>query len=309
MVLLRNRFYRHQPTYLRMQTLPTILLLLLLAASPAPAGTTPPQPLRPPDSLPARSPTNSVRKTTWGDAPTGLLKKQKVPGYAQDSAWYHISVPKECRNLREGAPLVIYLHGGHHNEGTADNIVALAQVIPPFQKCIVLFPNHLKTWWAHPRELTYLLTTVDNVMRRWPIDPKRIYLMGGSMGGNGVWAFGSQCPELFAGVSPISGFWAQFLEFPMNNLTNLPIYVVHGTKDSVVPIGGARQAFELLKKNNPRIEMHEVDSDHQPPNAEITKAAEWLLRQRNKQTFDLNALKERVGKLPVPGWLKQYEGN
>ena len=55
--------------------------------------------------------------------------------------------------------------------------------------------------------------------------------------------------------------------------------------------------------------MCEPDCGHQLPTAEISKAADWLLQYSNKQEFDLKALKERVEKLPVPGWLKQYEGN
>jgi len=60
------------------------------------------------------------------------LKKQKVPGYDQENAWYHISVPKEHRDSKTGMPLIIFLHGGAHNEGTAENVVALAQVLPSF---------------------------------------------------------------------------------------------------------------------------------------------------------------------------------
>jgi len=262
-----------------------------------------------PDNAQAKGLMDGVRAACWAEAPTGLLKNQKVPGYTQETAWYHISVPKECRDMKGGAPLIVYLHGGQHNAGTADNIVALAQVIPCFKKNIVLFPNHLKTWWAHPRELAYLLETLDTVMLRWHVDPKRVYLMGGSMGGNGTWAFGCQCPELFAALSPIGGFYADFLEFQMKNIVSKPIYVLHGKSDTVVPIDGARKAYELLKKEGANIEMREADCGHQPPNDEITKAADWILQYSNKQEFDLKALKERISKLPVPGWLKQYEGN
>jgi len=262
-----------------------------------------------PDNAQAKALMDGVRAACWAEAPTGLLKNQKVPGYTQENAWYHVSVPKECRDAKGGAPLIVYLHGGQHNAGTADNVVALAQVLAPFKKSIVVFPNHLRTWWAHPRELTYLLQTLDNVMLRWHVDPKRIYVMGGSMGGNGTWAFASQCPELFAALSPIGGFYADFLGFPMKNLVAKPIYILHGTQDTTVPIDGARKAYGLLKKENATVEMHEVDCGHQPPNEELAKAAEWILQYTNKQEFELKALKERIEKLPVAGWLKQYDGN
>jgi acetyl esterase/lipase len=262
-----------------------------------------------PDHAQARGQLDLVLKTAWAEAPTGPLKHQKVRGYTQETAWYHITVPKEYKEAKSGLPLFVFLHGGAHNAGTADNIVALSQVVPAFKKNMVLYPNHLKTWWAHPREIKYILDTLDQVQCRWRFDPKRIYLMGVSMGGNGVWGVGCQCPELFAALAPMSGFWAEFLEFPMKHLAAKPIYILHGAKDTTVPIGGARKAYELLKNEGAPVTMRDPDCTHQIPNDEIGKAADWLLQHANKQEFDLKALKERVGKLPVARWLKQYEGN
>lgn len=263
-----------------------------------------------PDNKQVKAQLDQFLKKYWAKAPTGLLKKQKVPGYDQETAWYHISVPKEHKDSDAGMPLIIFLHGGHHNEGTAENVVALAQVLPSFKNVIVLFPNHLKTWWSHPRELTYVLDTLAEVQLRWHVDPKRIYLMGASMGGNGTWGIGSFCPEIFAALAPMSGFWADFLGFPMDNLVKKPIYILHGTQDTTVPIAGARQAFELLKqKGSTTVTMCEKDCPHQLPNEEIDKAAAWMLKYENGQEFDLKAIRARIEKMPVPGWLKQYEGN
>lgn len=261
-----------------------------------------------PSNSQIRARIDTLRTSAWREAPTGLLRRQPVPGYTNETAWYHISVPKEY-NGDKGLPLFLYLHGGAHEAGTADNVVALAQVMPPFKKAIVVFPNHLRTWWAHPREMTYLVDTLDAVTTRWRADEKRIYLMGASMGGNGVWGFGSRCPELFAAVSPVAGFYAAFLEFPIRDLSSKPVYILHGTRDSTVPIGGAREAFGALKKLNAPVEMREVECEHQPPTEELNRAAEWLLRHTNSQTFDLTAIRDRVGRVPVAGWLRQYKGN
>ena len=262
-----------------------------------------------PDNAQVIKQLETVRQAAWAEAPTGLLKKQKVSPYTQETAWYHISVPKEYKDAKQALPLVIFLHGGAHNAGTADNIVALAEVIPAFKKTIVLFPNHLKTWWYHPREMTYLLDTIDQVQIRWRLDPKRIVLMGASMGGNGTWGFGSHCPEIFAALAPMSGFWAPFLNFPMQNLATKPIYVLHGTQDQTVPISGARQAFAIMQKAGANIIMREPECAHQLPNDEIAKAAEWVLQYSNKQTFDIKALKTRIAAMAVPESLKRYEGN
>jgi hypothetical protein len=55
--------------------------------------------------------------------------------------------------------------------------------------------------------------------------------------------------------------------------------------------------------------MCEPDCGHQLPTPEIAKAADWLLQHTNPGKFDMKAMKARVEKMPVPGWLKQYEGN
>jgi predicted peptidase len=158
--------------------------------------------------------------------------------------------------------------------------------------------------------MAYLLDTIDQVALRWHVDRQRILLMGCSMGGNGTWGFGSHCAELFAALAPMSGFWADFQGFPMQNLVDKPIYVLHGTKDEVVPIDGARQAVAKLKELGGSALVREPDCGHQLPTEEISAVATWLLQQpRNPQTWDLAALRARVQVLAVPGWLKKYPGN
>lgn len=266
-----------------------------------------------PNNTQAQSQIDLLKSALWGKASIGLLKNQKVPGYTQETAWYHLSVPKQSAPAKggkdTGMPLIIFLHGGAHQAGTAENIVALAQVLPTFKNVMVLFPNHLNTWWSHPKEMTYLLDSIDQVQLLYHVDPKRIYLMGASMGGNGTWGFGSFCPELFAAIAPMSGFWEPFLEFPMKQLATKPIYILHGTKDTTVPIEGARKAFAVMQAEKANVVMHEIDCAHQLPNDEIEKAAIWILQFTNTQTFDIKTLKERVTKLTVPNWLKQYPGN
>jgi pimeloyl-ACP methyl ester carboxylesterase len=266
-----------------------------------------------PNNTQAQSQIDLLKSALWGKAPTGLLKNQKVPGYTQETAWYHLSVPKQSvppkTGKDTGMPLIIFLHGGAHQAGTAENVVALAQVLPTFKNVMVLFPNHLNTWWSHPKEMIYLLDTIDQVQLLYHVDPKRIYLMGASMGGNGTWGFGSFCPELFAAIAPMSGFWEPFLEFPMKQLGSKPIYILHGTKDTTVPIVGARKAFAMMQAEKANVVMHEIDCAHQLPNDEIEKAAIWILQYTNTQTFEIKILKERISKLTVPNWLKQYPGN
>ncbi len=149
-------------------------------------------------------------------------------------------------------PMLIYLHG---SGGRGDDIAKVnSQVmgvwrgIRKFGKgpCIVVAPQCLNiakgeqhsTWI--PEDLNIFL---QHLKASLPIDHKRIYLTGNSMGGYGTWVWGAHNPEHFAAIAPVSGGtgrggpkdvtadigkWAE-------NLAKVPVYAFAGAKDKVVP--------------------------------------------------------------------------
>jgi len=238
--------------------------------------------------------------TQWLKSPTGLLQKQKTPGYDQETAWHHVYVSKHYDPKKSGLPLFIYLHGGAKGAGTAENIVALHQVIPLFQKSIALFPNHINTWWSAPTETEYVLDTIREVMRRWRVDRTRIYIMGSSMGGHGAWHFACRFPEMFAGCSPSAAWWEPL---PIEGAAGLPIFIIHGSKDTTVPVEWGRKADQKMKALGANYEYHELDCGHMPPNDIFIKAAEWLYQFTNKNEFNFKDLKEKAKKLPTASWM------
>ncbi len=97
-----------------------------------------------------------------------------------------------------------------------------------------------KGWWK-TKDLDLLL---DYVKNHYPVDEKRIYLTGLSMGGFGTWAWAAEKPETFAAIAPICGGGN-----PLNakRLSKLPIWVFHGDKDKVVPITLSQLMVTALK--------------------------------------------------------------
>ncbi len=232
----------------------------------------------------------------------GLLKRQRVPGYSMPNAWYHVWVPP-AYNPDKPMPLYIWLHGGHVNEGSADNTVALHQLIPEFKANLALFPNHQYHFWTHPREMIYLLDTIDEVMLRFNVDPKRIYIMGASMGGSGTWAMAANFPELFAACSPNSAWWEHT---PIEKAAVLPIYINHGSQDGTVPVKWGRDAYAKIKDlPGAQIEYHELNCGHQIPNDALLAAAKWISQFTNSRSFDLDEIKARCRALPLPPWVNQ----
>src|SRR5260221_9746761 len=57
------------------------------------------------------------------------------------------------------------------------------------------------------------VAALQQTMREFHVDLRRVYLTGLSMGGHGTWYVAYQHPELFAAVVPICGWVREFPQF------------------------------------------------------------------------------------------------
>jgi predicted peptidase len=85
---------------------------------------------------------------------------------------------------------------------------------------------------APPAESEIALDILHSLSKELPIDAKRIYLTGLSMGGYGSWMLAAKHPELFAAVVPICGGCDPSTA---SALKDVPIWALHGDADKVVP--------------------------------------------------------------------------
>ena len=162
-------------------------------------------------------------------------------------------------------PVLIYLHGAGGGRPLLNRLGmqanALLQGIERFDKgpCYVVVPQCLPTkkngeraTWE-PDDLNLLL---DDLLEKFRIDSKRVYLTGNSMGGYGCWAWGGRSPERFAAIAPIVGGigphgpkdispdisrWAR-------NLAKVPVYAFAGGKDRVVPADRSERMVAEIRK-------------------------------------------------------------
>ena len=160
-------------------------------------------------------------------------------------------------------PLVIYLHGAG---GVGENIrkitgqaSAIWQGIEKFDKgpCLLVAPQCLKRgragggWQAE--ELDVFL---EQLKKTLPIDEKRIYLTGNSMGGMGSWMWGGHSPQHFAAVAPVSGGIGAGgpkdvtpnLDKWVANLAQVPVYAFVGAEDQIVPAERSERMIAAIRK-------------------------------------------------------------
>ena len=151
-------------------------------------------------------------------------------------------------------PLILFLHGAGER-GT--NVWKVATHGPPKQVAamrdfpfIVVSPQCPEGQiWSRD----VLLGLLDDVMAKYAVDPKRVYLTGLSMGGYGTWDLGLACPDRFAAIAPICGGGQTILVLLSSRdkasaLKTLGVWAFHGGKDPVVPLEESQRMVNALKK-------------------------------------------------------------
>lgn len=89
------------------------------------------------------------------------------------------------------------------------------------------------------------LELVDSLCRELPIDRRRIYVAGQSMGGGGVWHMTAHRPKFFAAAVACCG--SASLESAVESLAT-PVWNFHGDADQTVPVAVSRDRIVAMRK-------------------------------------------------------------
>jgi predicted peptidase len=89
---------------------------------------------------------------------------------------------------------------------------------------------------------------IQEVCEAHPIDRRRIYLTGLSMGGRGSWKLAVEHPDAFAAIAPICGRIPRVDGFltKVQVLKDVPIWVFHGVLDPIVPVDNSDRIVASL---------------------------------------------------------------
>jgi predicted peptidase len=163
-------------------------------------------------------------------------------------------------------PLILFLHGA--GERGTDNEKQLVHGVPQFATkeerekypCFLIAPQcpteqkWVEVDWSAATHTMpkaqgdagrMTLELVALAMKELPIDPKRVYITGLSMGGYGTWDLLARKPELFAAAVPVCGGAD---EATAATIKHIPIWAFHGAKDGVVKPERSRNMIAALEK-------------------------------------------------------------
>ena len=167
---------------------------------------------------------------------------------------YLIFLPKEyALDSRKRWPLILFLHGAGERGSNVRKVAAhgpLKRVAqnPDFPFIVVAPQCPEGQIWSSE----VLLGLLDELLAKFAVDRRRVYLTGLSMGGYGTWDLGLGYPERFAALVPICGggeLINVLLLTPGKTqaLKTLGVWAFHGGKDKTVPLVESKRMVDFMK--------------------------------------------------------------
>lgn len=159
-------------------------------------------------------------------------------------------------------PLVLFLHGA--GERGDDNSAQVKHGIKQFlareakYPCVLVVPQCPKNlWWSGnrrsqtatgdekgPDTMSLVIELLESLQKELPLDPKRLYVTGLSMGGFGTWDLLVRKPAMFAAGIPVCG-GGDVSKAAV--IAKIPQWVHHGDKDTAVNVEQSRKMVAAMK--------------------------------------------------------------
>ncbi len=173
-------------------------------------------------------------------------------------AKYVLFVPKDYDAKADKTwPVILFLHGAGETQGGSKQPVEVG-IGPAIKKQQKTFPfltnvpqSQKRTWQAGSADADRALAILDEVMKEFKTDPKRLYLTGLSMGGYGTWSLAAKYPERWAAIAPICGgikrnATAEDFTAAAGKVKDVPCWCFHGDADPAVPVAQSRGMMKAL---------------------------------------------------------------
>ncbi len=145
-------------------------------------------------------------------------------------------------------------------------------------------------WWpiTEDREIdpeifdkasTLITDFLDDAIERYPIDPRKIVVMGFSQGGVMAYDLVMRNPERFAGMVALSTWLPDHVDQAVPSqpgLENFPALVVHGTKDPMIPVERGQESREKLIARGVNVQYREFEMEHEIRPEALREIIVWL---------------------------------
>jgi len=120
---------------------------------------------------------------------------------------------------------------------------------------------------------------VKAALERYPIDRRKLVLLGFSQGGSMAYKLGLREPQRFAAMVGISSWFPPQLASQLatnDSLAQLPTLIQHGRADDLVDIARARESVEALRALKVPLTYREYDCGHEITGEGLADLSQFL---------------------------------
>jgi phospholipase/carboxylesterase len=120
---------------------------------------------------------------------------------------------------------------------------------------------------------------LDECLKRYPIDAKKLLVLGFSQGGVMAYSLALAQPQRFAALVALSSWLPKEL-VPQLNISDavqsLPTLIHHGTEDSTIEVARARDSVQRLREFKLPLTFREYEMGHEIRPRSLLDLSAWL---------------------------------
>ena len=182
-----------------------------------------------------------------GNEETGFVEERVIEHEGLERSFL-IYVPT---NIKENAPLVVAIHGYTSSAKTLMGYSGINQVADK-EGFLVAYPQGTKDsrdnnffnvgYEFHSdskvNDVNFIREIVFNLTKDYKLNSKRVFATGMSNGGDMSYLLACTSSDLFTAVAPVAGVMMKDTLENCNPVKKIPIFEIHGTKDSISKFEG-----------------------------------------------------------------------
>jgi len=124
-----------------------------------------------------------------------------------------------------------------------------------------------------------LLAFLDAAEKHYPVDRRKIVVMGFSQGGVMAYDLVLRDPERFCGLVAMSSWYPDLVAQGIRKQdahANFPVLVMHGTEDPMIPVARAQESRDALLALDVALAYHEYEMGHEIRPEALRDLLVWL---------------------------------
>jgi phospholipase/carboxylesterase len=221
-----------------------------------------------------------------------MLIELKKDGSASATLQHLVFYPTESRT---SYPTIVALHGRGADYSDLPPLIGALKipgllVIAP--RAPFTFMNGGFAWYELQNEgipssesfissLNRLRKFLKEIREIYPVDDKRVFLLGFSQGTVMAYAAGLQEHKELRGIVALSGYIPikSGLPLELDDLSGLAVFISHGIGDELIPVRYGREAAKILTQAQADVLYTEYPMGHQIIDETISDLTKWMKEQ------------------------------